>query len=74
MYGDDAYKEFAKKEYATVEERKAAVLWFHRSLVTAFLERYKVLKKGQINDLRLLAIQSCIFNFDNIVKHLEESV
>lgn len=74
MYGDDAYASFAKKEYATVEERKAAVLWFHRSLVTAFLERYKVLKKGQINDLRLLAIQSRIFNFDNIVKHLEESV
>ncbi|MBO0794335.1 MAG: hypothetical protein J2P36_25760, partial [Ktedonobacteraceae bacterium] len=49
--GDEAYRNFATSESATLEGRKAAFLWFHEELSKAFL----LAAKGQDRGLQALA-------------------
>lgn len=69
IYGDKPYAAFAKKEYATVEERKKAVLWFHAELVKAFQSRLAVLK-AEGNDETLLGIEVLVNEFSEVVARL----
>lgn len=65
VQGDQAYAAFAKKEYATVAERKEAVLWFHSSLYRSFLLRFLALEKSSPNE-SLAGIEALIADFDEI--------
>lgn len=70
IQGNEAYKSYAKKEYATVEERKEAVLWFHRSLEQAFHYRLELLNRDEPQPM-LVGIQALILDFGEVVAQLE---
>lgn len=64
IQGDEAYAAFAKKEYATIPERKEAVLWFHVGLAHAFVKRLLDFEETHAGT------QALISDFNEIVEML----
>ncbi len=70
-YGDNAYTEFSEKDYATIAERKVAVLWFHDRLVGSYTWRLERLKSSKNETLP--GIEVLLTEFTTIVSWLQEN-
>lgn len=65
--GDDAYASFAKRDFATIAERKEAVLWFCEALLGAFASRLEVLRRQGFRDFHD-GIEALIRDFGEILE------
>jgi (p)ppGpp synthase/HD superfamily hydrolase len=63
IQGNNAYAAFAKRDFASVAERKEAVLWFHQALAEAFQSRSDALK----GDRLIPGIQALVDDFKEIL-------
>jgi hypothetical protein len=67
VQGDEAYAAFARRNFATIPERKEAVLWFYSALEDAFIGRIQVLRKEGFREFDK-GIESLIRDFAEVLE------